>query len=228
METIPLSQDSSSTDWQDWSSFAKQWLQTKNSWYLCLKQKLQYTLAIALLSKSPSGPAWGRRCFRPWAERCQNVESWSQSGSAGAGALPPHTLPETATGAPCSASNLLPWADAAWQRLSAASLLHSPALAAGHQPLATAPATTPSPGGAVSGRCCEGLWQGGCRVHLPCLWLAAPLTALVTSCRVFHSEALQTLLSFPGSIAWHGHVGFSISAEWQLLSAGKQRRWGWD
>lgn len=55
-------------------------------------------LAIALLSKSLSEPAVGRRCFRAWAERCQNAGSWSQSGSAGAGALPPCTLPETVTG----------------------------------------------------------------------------------------------------------------------------------
>lgn len=187
--------------------FAKQWLQTKNSWYLYFKQKLQCTLAVAFLRTSPADSALGQWSFRSWAEIIPKhgelvppLVLWVQE-------LCFHAHCQTQPWVGClptgGASTLLPWTDpsSAWP-LSAATAL--------------------SLGGEESGQCWGVLWQGWCHLHLLCLRVAAPLTALVTSCRVLLSEALQTILP-PWRHHWHVHMGFSISMQWQLLSAQKQK-----
>lgn len=86
-------------------------------------------------------------------------------------------------------------------------------------------ATALSLGGEESGQCCEVLWQGGCCVHLLCLRVAAPLTALVTSCRVPSSEALQTILPLSGGIT--GMCTWAFPLAWNdSYYQHENRRWG--
>lgn len=170
-------------------------------------------LADAFLSTSPSDSALGQWSFRSWAEKCQNMGSWSQSHP------PPVLWVQSSVSMHVARDShgwavslhevppLLPWTDpsSAW-------------------PLSAAPAL--SPGREEPGQCWRCCDRGDAvSISSPWGWQLPwqPWWHPAGSC----SEALQTILPPPGGITGMCTGAFPLAWNDSYYQH-KNRRWGWE